>query len=56
MSDKSKCPECGSELVIQIANQKHCNSCGRDFAVDKNPTATRAHKARADAQGWPKNP
>ncbi len=35
--EKPKCPECGSDLVIELANQRHCNCCGNDFDVVKNP-------------------
>jgi hypothetical protein len=42
MSDETKCPKCGSGLVIQISNQKHCNSCSFEFAIEKNPIAKRA--------------
>jgi transposase-like protein len=50
---KVTCPRCESELTVLLANQRHCNSCGNDFAVDRNPIATRAQAARADARGWP---
>lgn len=56
MNEKTKCPKCGSDLTISVANQRHCNACGADFNVDRNPIATRAHKARKDAVGWPLNP
>jgi transposase-like protein len=49
---KVKCPKCGSELTISVANQRHCNSCGGDFSVDRNPIATRA---QAEKRGlWTK--
>jgi ribosomal protein L37AE/L43A len=33
---KPVCPKCGSNLVIQIANGKHCNQCGLDFDIEKS--------------------
>ena len=34
--EKRVCPKCGSPLIIEVANQKHCNACGHDFDVVKN--------------------
>ena len=33
---KVVCPRCESELVIELANQKHCNACGAEFDIIKN--------------------
>jgi hypothetical protein len=49
--DKKSCPKCSSTLIVKLANQLHCNSCGCDFAVEKHPIARRAHEARRDAAG-----
>jgi DNA-directed RNA polymerase subunit M/transcription elongation factor TFIIS len=40
--EKPTCPKCGSGLVVSVANQKHCNSCGAEFDLVKNPVAARA--------------
>jgi ssDNA-binding Zn-finger/Zn-ribbon topoisomerase 1 len=52
---KPKCPKCSSELTIQIANQTHFNSCGTDFALDKNPIGRRA-RGETEKVGYPKRP
>jgi tRNA(Ile2) C34 agmatinyltransferase TiaS len=56
MSEETKpiCPKCGSELIGEISNFKKCLQCGHQFALVKDPISARAHKARADAVGWPK--
>jgi len=51
--EKQTCPKCGSELVIPIANQLHCNSCGNDFAVEKDPIGRRA---QTEKRGYPVRP
>jgi hypothetical protein len=53
MSDKPKCPSCGSECVIAISNQQHCNSCAADFNVEKDPVGNRA-RGEAEKRGYPK--
>ncbi len=44
MSEEAKipCPQCHSDLTISLANQRHCNNCGNDFAVNRDPIGTRA--------------
>jgi hypothetical protein len=58
MSEETKptCPKCGSELIQPISNASRCGACGHQFNLDRNPIATRAQTARADARGWPKRP
>ena len=54
-----KCLECGSELVVQLGNEKHCNQCGASWGLEKNPIAKTAadRKARrSEKTGWPPNP
>jgi ribosomal protein S27AE len=53
MSEKTECPKCGSGLVVEIANQKHCNACGADFAVDRDPVGRRA-RGETEKRGYPK--
>ncbi len=48
MLEKPKCPDCGSELIVELANQKHCNACGNDFDIIKN-----AVPRRSGAVGYP---
>jgi len=49
--DKPICPKCGSsELVITLANQKHCNACSEEFQIDRHPIASAAHANKS--QGW----
>jgi DNA-directed RNA polymerase subunit M/transcription elongation factor TFIIS len=52
MSEKPSCPKCGSELTVQIANQQHCNSCGAEFAIERNPIARRAQAERFPSTGY----
>jgi transposase-like protein len=49
---EEKCPVCGSTCIIEVSNARHCNQCGKDFAVDRNPIVTRALKAKTDAVGY----
>jgi ribosomal protein S27AE len=39
---KTTCPRCGSDLVIAIANQQHCNQCSLDFDFVKDPIGRKA--------------
>ncbi len=32
-------PRCGSTLVVEIANQRQCNSCSLDFDLVRSPVA-----------------
>ena len=34
---KVKCPRCGSDLVVRISTQLHCNACSFDFAQERIP-------------------
>jgi tRNA(Ile2) C34 agmatinyltransferase TiaS len=40
------CPQCGSTMIQAVGQQKHCNSCGKDFDWDPNPIATCAQKRK----------
>jgi DNA-directed RNA polymerase subunit RPC12/RpoP len=56
---KIACPKCGSaELIVPLANEKHCNGCGFSFDLVKDPIG-RAAQARKDARcpktGWHKH-
>lgn len=31
------CPKCKSDLIVEVGQQKHCNSCGNDYDFVKNP-------------------
>jgi hypothetical protein len=43
MEEQTKpCPRCGSTLIVQIGNARHCNACSLDFDLQKNPIAARA--------------
>jgi hypothetical protein len=46
---ESICPGCGSSLIVEIANAKHCNTCGNDFGLDRHPIVTARAKAKSDA-------
>ena len=46
MEEKLKCPRCGSELIVLLANEKHCNQCGHSFDLVKDPIARAAQAAR----------
>jgi transposase-like protein len=50
MEEKQKCPFCASELTVAIANQRHCQSCGREFDIESNPISARALREKI---GWP---
>jgi len=51
MSEETKpvCPKCGcsGELVIELGHGRHCNACGHDFDLVKNPVprASRSEKS-----------
>jgi len=55
---KPVCPRCQSELVVLLANEKHCNQCGASFDLVRDPIA-RAAQASKDARspktGWHKH-
>jgi hypothetical protein len=53
-TEEKTCPKCGSELVITLANQKHCNACSEEFQIDRHPVATAAarRKSQAFVGGW----
>lgn len=40
--EKPVCPRCGSELTVSVANQRHCNSCGHEFDLERDPVGKRA--------------
>lgn len=53
MPEEMICPKCGSSLVVQLGTQKHCNSCGADFDIRRNPVADAAAQRRAEGfRGW----
>jgi hypothetical protein len=57
MSEETKvaCPKCGSsELVITLANQKHCNACSEEFQIDRHPVASAAYRRKSEGVrgGW----
>ena len=60
MPDETKiaCPKCGSEeLIVLLGCQKHCNGCGHDFDLVKDPigeATRRARAARSEKSGWHK--
>jgi len=61
MEEQSKtvCPFCHSAITVRLANETHCNQCGRSWGLDKNPVSTMAlaRKARRSRKtGWPSNP
>jgi hypothetical protein len=45
--EKQKCPKCGSDLLVRLGNQTHCNSCAHEFGLVRDPIAQRAARARA---------
>jgi transposase-like protein len=45
---KVTCPRCGSSLIVELGNQKHCNACSEEFQIDKHPIASAAHKRQAE--------
>jgi len=50
---KEQCPHCSSALTITIGNQRHCNSCGHDFDIRKNPVADAAAQRNMEGfRGW----
>jgi len=49
MAEDMICPECSSALIVRLGNSNHCNECGLDFALDKNPISTRAADRKAQA-------
>ncbi len=53
MSEKEVCQKCGSSLIVQLGTQKHCNACGHDFGVSKNPVADAVQKRKLQGVvGW----
>jgi tRNA(Ile2) C34 agmatinyltransferase TiaS len=52
--EKPICPKCGSAMTFAVGQQRHCNFCGADFAVDKHPVATAAHQRKSQGfrGGW----
>jgi transposase-like protein len=46
--EKAVCPRCGSDLVVKLANQSHCNNCAEDFQIDRFPIASAAAKRQAE--------
>ena len=53
--EKPKCPRCQSELIVALANEKHCNQCGHSFDLVKDPISARAQaarEARSAKTGW----
>jgi hypothetical protein len=48
IEEKPVCPRCGSELVITLGNQKHCNACSEEFQIDKNPISTAAARRKSE--------
>jgi len=53
MSEKPVCPHCGSNLIVEIANARHCNQCGHTFDQVRHPIVEQARK-RAETRRWPK--
>jgi hypothetical protein len=51
--EKTICPFCQSNLTVRLGCETHCNSCGKSFALDKNPISTQAADRRAAATGFP---
>jgi hypothetical protein len=54
--EKPVCPKCeSSELIVLLANEKHCNQCGHSFDLVKDPIAQRTaqtREARSAKTGW----
>ena len=50
----NQCP-CGSSLVVPQGSGWHCNSCGREFAVEdvKNPPIPPRHQQPMSASDLP---
>jgi hypothetical protein len=56
--EKPVCPKCGSDLLVRLGNQTHCNSCGKSHGLIKDPigeAARRARAARSEKTGWHKH-
>jgi transcription initiation factor TFIIIB Brf1 subunit/transcription initiation factor TFIIB len=47
-----RCPQCNSECVVEISNQKVCNQCGLSFDFKIKPTQ-RSERSRATGFGDP---
>jgi tRNA(Ile2) C34 agmatinyltransferase TiaS len=47
--EKPVCPKCGSELIVPLANERHCNQCGHSFGLVRDPIA-RAAQASKEAR------
>jgi hypothetical protein len=45
---KAVCPDCGSELVVEISNMKKCNQCGAQWGLDRNPIVAQAAARKAE--------
>ena len=50
MIEKPKCPNCGSELVVEITNALRCQQCGHQFDQVRHPIAEAARKRKEE--GW----
>jgi len=46
------CPRCGSSSTTAVSNARHCNQCGLDYGLERDPIGKRA---RAPKVGWPAN-
>jgi hypothetical protein len=46
---KPVCPFCQSTLTVRLGCETHCNSCGKSFALDRNPISTIALNRKAAA-------
>jgi hypothetical protein len=42
MEEKPVCLFCQSTLTVRLGCETHCNSCGKSFALDRNPISTTA--------------
>jgi DNA-directed RNA polymerase subunit M/transcription elongation factor TFIIS len=58
VESKVKCPTCGSNLVTEISNARHCQQCGADFDLDRFPitSAARRRKSQGFVGGWKREP
>jgi hypothetical protein len=58
MPEEMKCAKCGSDLLVRLGNEMHCNACGHSFDLDRSPIATAAQAskaARSPKSGWHKH-
>jgi hypothetical protein len=44
---KPVCPKCRSELIVLLANEKHCNQCSHSFDLVRDPIAHAAEASKA---------